>query len=134
MPYAEVINNQHYPTGSALASVLSSEAVKKEGSIWPILNKTYVSYVTHSDRWSRTSQNAFHIIVEFAASVDDTVGGKNISALVPTDQCAFNNKKGEQGNEDVVGKIRIMGSSEWWSGSEATIRANKLRFLRNEGG
>ena len=77
-PYAKVVQDRGYPEGSILDAFLTSEKLKEEGGIWPILNSISVHYGYIDDRWFEHNPSGFHIAVEFVASTKEEIGGNQM--------------------------------------------------------
>jgi hypothetical protein len=135
-PYAKVVQDRGYPKGSILDALLTSEKLKEEGGIWPILNSISVHYGYIFDRWAEHSPSGFHIAIEFVASTKEEIGGNQMyfyaaSGLDPLQSSDGNEKVLDAFKaQDTIEGIRQGGSGEWWQGEPKTIEANKRKYLK----
>jgi hypothetical protein len=136
-PYEKAIKLAKYPEGSVIKRILSAEEVKNEADKWPILKNVQISYGLIFNRWSELQPHGFNGIVEFAASPERDVGQKSISFSVASglDPLQFwDGKKNLRGfkPEDKLYDLEFRGSAESWSGDQATVEANKTKYLKKK--
>lgn len=135
-PLSLVLSDQWYPEGSVLDAIVTSESVRKDGAVWPVLSRISLHYGIMSNRWLEYNRKGFNVTVEFLASNNENIAGKRTyfyveSGLDPL-QSWDGKKKLLDGftSQDTIELIREGGGNEWWHGEPETIRANKRKYLK----
>ena len=137
--YKELIDSKPYPADSVLDTILSSEEVRLVGATWPIVHRVYLHYGYIANRWSEYNPNGFHVTVEFVASLDDEIAGKQIDFSVPSGLDPMQTHLGEELTDakfvasDTIGDVESGGGNEWWHGEPHIIEANRKKYLNSHG-
>ena len=88
------------------------------------------------DRFREHNPSGFHVIVEFAASSTEDLGGKGIHFTIASGLDPWR-KYGQKTElpkdfktEDKLDDVVEAHSSEYWQGENAVVEANKKKYLR----
>jgi hypothetical protein len=135
-PYAQVVAEERFPKGSVLEVALSCEEVRKTSEVWPILGKVCVYYGYLADRWLEFNPSGFRVDIEFTASAQGEIGGREMIFTVVSGLDPLRSSDGTWEilngfkSEDTLHQMRVFDGLEW--GHPERISANNRKYLRSE--
>lgn len=132
-PYAEVVKQHLYPRRTVLEKAFLSDLIREDGNRWPLVNRVEVSYGLLGNRWHEFNPHAFELNVDFGISAEKDIAGQSEhfsfpSGLDPLEDCSGRKQNEKFRPANTLGDLFYWGGSEWWTGTEAEIAANRMKY------